>query len=261
MPDWPRLLERLFTEQFELVVALSVAIGGLILGLTVWWAIRRMLIAAGVPGTVEGTPFERTARRLGTSTVAIVAQLSGLFVFIVALTAALRILGVLSTEMFVTELTGYVPQLFIAALVIIVGLIVGDKAALVVSEYLRSVKVAEVSALPPLVKYSIVYIAGLIALEQLGVATLPLIVLLAAYVFGVVFLGGIAFRDLMTSGAAGIYLLLSEPFSIGDEVEVDGRRGIVQEVDVFVTHIESDDEEFIVPNNLVFRSGIIRVRE
>jgi small-conductance mechanosensitive channel len=85
--------------------------------------------------------------------------------------------------------------------------------------------------------------------------------LLAAYAFGVVFLGGIAFKDMLAASAAGVYLLLAEPYVIGDEVEIDGKRGIVQEVDMFVTHVESDGEEYIIPNQRVMRSGIVRIRE
>jgi small-conductance mechanosensitive channel len=85
--------------------------------------------------------------------------------------------------------------------------------------------------------------------------------MLAAYMFGVVFVSGLAFRDLLRAAAAGVYLLLNEPYSIGDEVKVGDRIGIVQEVDLFVTHVESDDEEFIIPNQQVFRDGIVRIRE
>jgi len=38
-------------------------------------------------------------------------------------------------------------------------------------------------------------------------------------------------------------------------------RGIVQEVDMFVTRIESDGEEYIVPNSRVFEDGVVRIRD
>jgi small-conductance mechanosensitive channel len=109
------------------------------------------------------------------------------------------------------------------------------------------------------VKYSILYIAAIIALAQVGVAIAALLVLLAAYTFGIVLLGAVAFKDLLASGAVGIYLLLNEPYSIGDEVRIDGNRGVVQEIDMFMTRIEVDGEEHILPNQQMFRSGIVRV--
>jgi small-conductance mechanosensitive channel len=86
-------------------------------------------------------------------------------------------------------------------------------------------------------------------------------VLLGGYAFGVVVLSGLALWDLLRAGAAGVYLLLVQPYGIGDRVEVDGHRGIVQDVDVFITRVEADGEEFIVPNHRVFRSGVVRIRE
>jgi small-conductance mechanosensitive channel len=73
-------------------------------------------------------------------------------------------------------------------------------------------------------------------------------------------LAAVAFQDLLAAGAAGVYLLLNEPYSIGDEVRIDDRHGIVQEMTMFATHIEDNGEEYIVPNQQVLRSGVVRVR-
>jgi small-conductance mechanosensitive channel len=258
--DVLRALTRLLTEQFDLFLAVLVLVLALVLGYGVTRLLRGVMERIGVPEVVEGTPFERTVQRVGFSTVGLVSKLSGLFVVAVGVVLALRLVGVLTVELFVAQLVDYLPNLFIAALVIIVGLILGDKAELATSERLRSVKLPEVTLVPTLVKYSVFYVAFLIALAQLGVMVAALLVLLAAYSFGVFFLGGLAFKDMLSSAAAGVYLLLTEPYTIGDEVGIDGRRGIVQEIDVFVTRIESEGEEHVVPNRHVFQEGIVRVR-
>jgi len=56
-------------------------------------------------------------------------------------------------------------------------------------------------------------------------------------------------------------LLLNQPYGIGDEVRIGDQTGIVQEVDLFVTKIEDDSEEYIVPNRKIFENGIIRMRD
>jgi len=256
-----RLLRRLLTSELELFVASLIVVTALLLGLAVARLLNSLLTDAGVPEEVEGTLFERTARRLGTSTVKLVSRLSGLFIVAVGTVFALRVAGVVNAGLLIERLADFLPSLFVAALVAILGLVLGDKAELVVGERLRSVKLPEVNALPLVVKYSIFYIAALVALGQLGVATAALLVLLAAYAFGLVFIGGLAFKDMLSSAAAGFYLVLNEPYTIGDEVVIDGQRGIVQEVDVFVTRIESDGREFILPNRQVFKNGIVRVRD
>ena len=244
----------------NLLIAIAVLLAGVALGAVVAWTTRRVLVLFGVDDAVEGTPFERTARQLGGSTVQILGQLVGAFVFFIAALYALRTIGLVPGEALVEEIGAFLPKLFIAVLVLLIGLIVGDKAEIVVNERLKSVKLPEITVLSTLLKLSILYVAALIALSQLGVATGALLVLLAAYAFGVFFLGGLAFKDLLSSAAAGIYLLLTQPYVIGDEVEIDGKRGIVQEIDVFVTHVEDDGEEYIVPNRKILREGAMRVR-
>lgn len=257
----PRMLaEQLYGFVVQFALPLGVLAIGLLVGFVAGRFTRRFLGWVGVPGAVEGTAFERAANRVGTSTVGLVSVVVTLFVYVVTLGVVLQLGGVLGAPAYVPLVTSYLPQVFVAVLVLITGIIVGDKAELTVSERLQNVRLARVSPLPALVKYSVFYIAGLVALSQLGVATDALVVLLAAYLFALVFLGGLAFKDLLASGGAGVYLLLTQPYSIGDRIEVEGRRGIVQEIEVFVTHIESEGEEYIVPNRRVVRNGVVRVR-
>ena len=163
--------------------------------------------------------------------------------------------------MLTAQVTSLLPQLFVATIVLIVGIVVGDKLDLVVSERLKGIKLPEVNVIPSLVKYSVVYIAALIALGQVGVVTGALIVMLGAYAFAVVLLSAVAFKDLLAAAAAGIYLLLKQPYGIGDEVRIGDDAGIVQEVDVFVTRVESDSSEHVIPNSKVFEYGVVRTRQ
>jgi small-conductance mechanosensitive channel len=242
------------------VLAVVLVIVGLLLGGVTAWTVRRVLETFGVDEAVEGTAFERTARGIGTSTVGLLSQLCGFFVFSIAALYAFQTLRFLPSRELPAVVGLLLPRVFIAVLVLIVGVLLADKAEIVVGERLRSVKLPEVTVLPQLVKFSILYVAVLVALSQLGVATAALLILLAAYSFGLFFLGGLAFKDLLSSAAAGIYLLLTEPYSIGDEVEIDGSRGIVQEVDVLVTRIENEGEEYVIPNYKVMEQGAMRVR-
>jgi small-conductance mechanosensitive channel len=258
--EFQRLLRSLSRET-ALVAAIVVLAVGLVLAYYVRGWIHRVAGRLDITRAVEGTPFERAARNVGTSTVGIVAWMAALFVYVGAVILALQFVDLVRVELFWSQFTSYLPRVFVAVLALIVGLIAGDKARLVVNERLRSVKLPEAGLIPELVRYSIVYIATLIALGQVGVDTLALLVLLAAYAFGLVFLSAVAFKNLLAASAAGIYVLLAEPYAIGNEVEIDGKRGIVQEINVFVTHIESDGQVYVVPNQHVLRTGVTRFRD
>ncbi len=246
--------------QQELVLGTLIIVAGLVFGVFLGRVSRGLLERIGVDESVEGTSFERTVRSFGTSTVSLVSVFIMLVVFGVSILLALGITDVTYTTVFWERIAVFVPRLFVAILVLVVGTVAGDKAELAVAERLKGIKLPEVSLLPTFAKYSIFYLAALIALGQVGVANTALLILLAAYLFGVVFIAGLASKDLLTSGAAGMYLLLVQPYSIGDEVMIGDSEGIVQELTVFVTRIESDDAEYIVPNRRALETGIVRKR-
>lgn len=245
----------------RLWLALGVVVLGAFLGYLVVRVNRRILMAAGVPETIEGTAFERTVREFGTSTVSLIANLSGYFIFILGVIVALTIARVEYIAAFWNRTAGFLPSVFLAVLVLIVGLVVGDKVELLIDDRLRGVKLPQARVIPAGAKWSVVFISVLVALSQIGVDTAALVVLLGAYGFGIVLFGGLAFRDLLASGAAGFYLLLEQPYSIGDRVRIGDTDGVVQEVNVFVTHVESDGAEYVVPNRKALTEGIVRIRE
>ncbi|MFW5918858.1 MAG: mechanosensitive ion channel domain-containing protein [archaeon] len=253
-------LETFGSAEIRLLAAILVLIGGIVLGYLIGKLNVRVLESIGVPEAVEGTTVERTARKFGTSTVGLIARLTSWIVYLVAIVVSLEVTGYIGSVLFLVQAGNVIPNLVLAVVIVFVGLLVADKAELVVSESLKSVKLPEIGVIPTLVRYTIVLAALLVALAQVGVSTAVLIVSFGAYVFAIVVFTVVAFRHLLASGAAGMYLLLNQPYSIGDEVAIDGREGIVQEVDMFATRIESDGREHIVPNHLVLRHGAVLIR-
>ncbi|MFB6220891.1 MAG: mechanosensitive ion channel domain-containing protein [Halolamina sp.] len=241
------------------------ALGVFVLTALLAWVVTKinahLLNRARLPENIEGTAFERTARSIGTSTVSILSQLSGWFILLLGAILALSVAKPSYAEQFWSRTTGFLPAFFVAVLILIVGVVVGDKVELLLSERLRSIKLPQVGVIPTAAKYSVVYVALVVALDQVGVATFALVVLLALYALALVVFGVVAGKDLLTSAAAGVYLLLNEPYGIGDTVKIGDQRGVVQEIDVFVTQIESAGEEYVVPNNRVFTGGVIIIHE
>jgi len=234
---------------------------GFLLAYAVMGVTSRLLDRMGVVETIEGTSFERTTNEFGTSTARIITQLSGFFTVLLALFVAITISPLQFAGLFWSSVVVFLPQLFIAVVVVVVGVVVADKVELMVSERLRGIKLPEIGLLPLLAKYSVLFVTILIALSQVGVAVSALVVLLGAYALALIVFTALATHDLLASGTAGVYLLLNQPYSIGDEVRVGGQQGIVQEVDLLVTRIETDGEEYIIPNRTVLKDGIVRIHQ
>lgn len=254
-------LQNTFDGELRYGFALVILVGGLILGIFIGRLNRRLLRAVGVDDAVEGTSFERTAQSFGTSTISVFARLSAWFIYGVAILAALNMAELLQTEAFWLRATEFIPNVIVAAALLAGGIVIGDKAELTVSESVRGVKLPEIAILPRLVKYTIVFVAILLAASQIGVSTAALLILLAAYSFGLILLSGLAFQDLLRSASAGVYLLLREPYGIGDNVEIGDHAGVVQEITVFVTRIEDEGREYVVPNHRALQGGVVIIHD
>lgn len=253
VPDWT-------LGDLTLAIAVVVLIGGFVLGYSIGQVNQRLLRGMGVDELTEGTPFERTARNLNTSTVSLIARLSSWFIYGVTIVVALEIADVVDASQLWAQVPAFIPQVFVGVLILLAGIIIADKLELILRERLQAIKVPQVNVLPLGVRYSVLFLALLLALSQVGVAISALLILLAAYLFGLVVFGTVAFRHLLTSGGAGVYLLLNQPYAIGDEVCIDGHCGIVQDFDVFVTHVEDDGEEHLIPNHKILRHGVVRMQ-
>ena len=68
---------------------------------------------------------------------------------------------------------------------------------------------------------------------------------------------GFAFQDIFKNFLSGILLLLQEPFSLGDQIIVEGFEGTVEEIALRSTQIRTYQGELVVvPNSVVFTSPV-----
>lgn len=64
---------------------------------------------------------------------------------------------------------------------------------------------------------------------------------------------GLAFQDVLKNLIAGVYILLEQPFRIGDQIDVKGVTGEVEGIDIRTTILRTDEGlQVLVPNNIVF---------
>jgi small conductance mechanosensitive channel len=69
---------------------------------------------------------------------------------------------------------------------------------------------------------------------------------------------GFAFQNILQNFLAGLLLLWSEPFRVGDEIKVDAFEGKVEEIQTRATIIKTYDErEVVIPNADLFTKSVI----
>jgi small conductance mechanosensitive channel len=68
---------------------------------------------------------------------------------------------------------------------------------------------------------------------------------------------GLALQGSLSHMAAGVMLMLFRPFRVGDLVVIAGQRGVVDEIELFTTRIDTPDyRRIIIPNGAVYNNII-----
>lgn len=88
----------------------------------------------------------------------------------------------------------------------------------------------------------------IIALGKFGITIAPFIAALGAIVFG----STLALQGPISNYGAGLTIILTRPFVVGDTIRIDSVIGIVEEIKLAYTLLSNEDgEQITVPNNQV----------
>ena len=69
---------------------------------------------------------------------------------------------------------------------------------------------------------------------------------------------GFAFRDILQNFLAGILILLTEPFRIGDQIVVGKFEGTVEDIETRATFIKTyDGRRVVIPNSTLFTDSVV----
>ena len=99
-----------------------------------------------------------------------------------------------------------------------------------------------------IVKVVIIVFVIIITLGNFGISTAPLIALAGAGAFGAT----LAIQGPLSNYGAGLSIILTRPFTIGDTIIVKGGNGVVHEVKLAYTQLIGEDKELItIPNKRI----------
>lgn len=159
-----------------------------------------------------------------------------------------RLLTLVDQNQLVELLGKTILSLLILALFIVLGRVLRNTVRRVVGRTSRNVNL-------PILLSNLVYVAliivGVLAILSVytgaGLSTLLTL-------FGLVSLAiSLSVQDILKNFVSGVYLLLEQPFSIGDRVKVHDVEGMVENIEIRTTKIHTDDGvQVFIPNSIVF---------
>lgn len=155
------------------------------------------------------------------------------------------------------SLTHDVIHLIAAVLILVVGWWVSNRIAQLFARLLLRSHADPTLApmLAGIAAWAVRIIAIVAALSEVGIATASVLAALGAAGLAI----GLALQGTLQNIAAGIMLLLLQPFRAGDVIEGSGAAaGVVREVGLFKTRIERGDGNVVfVPNSQIWSNPVI----
>lgn len=145
----------------------------------------------------------------------------------------------------------FVPRLLTAVIIVCVAIFIARRAAEGAAKLIGRAGHVDPGirfVAADFIRYSIIIVALIAALEQVGVETTSLFAVLGAAGLAI----GLALQGTLSNIAAGLMLLWLRPFGVGDYIEVNnvpGLAGTVQQIGLFTCQLQAfDGLSLFVPN-------------
>jgi len=147
-------------------------------------------------------------------------------------------------------------QLIGAVIIIILGFYVGKKVATAVGNLCarNDLDVTLTKFIVALVKFGVIIGASIIAVGKLGITITPFIAGIGAASLG----AGLALQGTLSNYGAGISIIVTRPFIVGNTISVKGVFGIVEEIRLGYTILLTEDgEQITIPNKYIVGEVIV----
>lgn len=150
-------------------------------------------------------------------------------------------------DMVVEFFVNYSFQLMGALLIIIIGFWLGGKVAALIRRMAErnNMDVTLAGFFASTAKITVIAVMTIIALGKVGISIGPFVAALGAVSLG----AGLALQSPLSNYGAGLNLIMTRPFVVGDTISVQNVTGIVKEIRLAYTLLTNEDDvEITIPN-------------
>jgi len=154
------------------------------------------------------------------------------------------------------KLIDFLPQLIAAVVILLIGWVVSRMVTAVVRKALGKSKLDPtlINFLSSLIYFCLMAFVIVSSITKLGVNTASFVAIIGAASFAL----GFAMQGSLSNFAAGVMLMIFRPMRVNDLVEAGGVLGVVEEIGVFATTINTlENKRAIIANSTVTGGNII----
>ncbi|MFC1728550.1 mechanosensitive ion channel domain-containing protein [Nanoarchaeota archaeon] len=235
---------------------IAILIAGYFVGIFAKKLILKLGQISGLSRITEKTAAGITLKEAGYrgTFIDLCANLVKLFIYLGALTLALKMAGFESLYSFIGKITIFLPTLLAALVVIIFGLILAEFFGRLSFELISRMSVhqaREVSVMiSRIVQMVVAFIVFIIALQVLGISSNVLMVILVVLLVTTSLLLIISLKDFLPNIVAGMYL--SSKLKEGTKINLDKIKGKVEKVSSVSTVVKTSKGRVRIPNKELF---------
>jgi len=171
--------------------------------------------------------------------------------------------GLVQVSGFMKGVVSYIPRIIVAIVLVSLGYFLGHFLQAFVMSSSALAKIPIASAIGKIARYSVVIIATMMALEHLGIARSIVTIGFAIFV-GVILLFAVlilsfGLKDVASDVIAG--RIIQREFRLGDEVEIEGRIGKVENFELTQVKLKTDRGTILIPNSVVSRKIVEKIEK
>ena len=239
--------------------ALLLLVVGLILAAILGRLVRAALTRAGLDRVAErwGVPELLAHAGLGSSPARLIAAAVRISVTVIAIFAALSLLGLQFLSDSLNDGIVFIPRLLTGIFLRIVGVALGAQVRIWVDR--TSAQVDFPISLGPIAQGLVIAIFGLCAAAQIGVALAPLTAILgialAAFAVTLALAFGLGSREIVRALTAARYARAD--FAAGETIRLGELRGTIEQIDSAATTLRAGTERIRIPNHVLIEGVVI----
>ncbi len=150
-------------------------------------------------------------------------------------------------DLIVGYLVTYGFQLLGAIVILLIGIFIAGKVAAMLNNFMvsKNMDITLSKFTASTLKAIIIIMVGIMALGQIGISITPFVAAIGALSLG----AGLALQGLLSNYGAGISIIVTRPFIVGDTISIKGVSGVVEDIKLGYTILANEDEVTItIPN-------------
>ena len=137
-----------------------------------------------------------------------------------------------------------------AIIIFMLGMWIASKVANLVGRQLakHNIDISLSNFVCNFIRILIIVMVGIIAMGKLGISITPMVAAIGAASLGL----GLAIQGMLSNYAAGITIIVSKPFVVGNTICIQGVAGVVKEIFLGRTLLSNEEgEEITIPNKYI----------